>query len=533
MSQLLPPARAPARWCALAFSLVVVIASCDKTVYPTSSMVSPHAPPRGAAYSLNVANDRDRIGVNVNSIEPGYKIAALSAGQIAGVTWARATTSWAAVEPSNGTWDYAASDSQFNALHSYGFKVLAVLSTVPYWANLIVPHDSGQTPPTAAHYADWSTFVSNMVSRYSGSVDAWEVFNEPNCSDQFRGTTAVYDSLAARAVAIIAAAGKTAVLGGIATGEGIPSQCGDTIAQKAWLSGRLSNSYATSLGAVGLHRYAYPESAVAVQVKSFLTGTWTYSTATGTTLPFWLTEAGHTGYFQANTVAEQEVNAIAVNEIIGPMVADTMPNYSLWQKTFFWHLYDTYPGDSSSAGVVLKNGSAVDTTRAYHLLRRLTQGCSISGVYYRCMAVHQKYGAVDHLHLYSPVSFDADTAGYFVDKYATFFTSPSQIDASFHSLVRCKKSSTFQSSFVTQNWNCDGRSGYSPDRIIGFASDSARDNLWPLWRLYNTSAHDYFMTTDTAKKATLLSNQAGWVLDSPNPIGYVWRRGGSGGEDEP
>ena len=520
------------RGCVTVAGLAMLALACDRSYMPTSP-VRPFLP--GApARSVNVSSDRDRIGVNVNTIDNvAYKLSALDAAQSASVHWIRSEVTWPAVEPSNGSWDFSAADFNFTQLHNRGFRVLALLKHVPCWANgqSCDPSNTDGVLYPPSDYALWEAFVDTVVTRYSTEVEAWEIWNEPNCNSSYKGDVASYDSLANRAARVIKRHGKTAVLGGIATGLHACDINDNETNQKNWVQGRLAQAYADSIDVVGLHRYGNPTSDVVTQVRHVLDDTWTYSSRRGISLPFWLTEAGDSRHF-SNSTDDQEQNAIAVNEIIGAMVADTLPNASLWQATFFWHLYDTNEG---YRGVVVPDGSTVDTTRAYHLLRRLTEGCVINGTYYRCEAVHEKYNDTTADHLYTPTSVDPVLdASYYVAKYASFYTSPVQIDAQFHPLFRCK-AATYRSTYVTQDWNCDSRSGYSPDRIIGWVSDDARSSstLFPLWRLYNVNSADYFLTTDTAKKNTLLGNSHGWQLDSPGPLGYVWRRGGSGGEDEP
>ena len=95
----------------------------------------------------------------------------LRAMRALGVRRLRVDLSWAFVERQRGRYDWSANDRVFGAARDAGLQVLAVVGYAPSWAT------SASGTPDAAGFAD---FVSDAARRYSSTVTAWEIWNEPN-----------------------------------------------------------------------------------------------------------------------------------------------------------------------------------------------------------------------------------------------------------------------------------------------------------------------------------------------------------------
>lgn len=95
-----------------------------------------------------------------------------------GAAWASVDVSWIDAEPSNGVYDNAHLedvDRAIAAIRSAGAKVVLTVSETPQWAS---GNPNPLYPPTNA--ADLADFYAMVVARYGASVDAWQVWNEPN-----------------------------------------------------------------------------------------------------------------------------------------------------------------------------------------------------------------------------------------------------------------------------------------------------------------------------------------------------------------
>jgi len=117
---------------------------------------------------------------------------------LTGVQWARMSATWSQIEPTQGTFNYSSMDSILANATANNLSVSALLLSNPSWVNT-----NGGAFPTGSLPA-WSTFVGNMVGRYSGSVTNWEVWNEPD------GATGATPSDYAQTVASAYTAAKTA-----------------------------------------------------------------------------------------------------------------------------------------------------------------------------------------------------------------------------------------------------------------------------------------------------------------------------------
>ncbi len=89
--------------------------------------------------------------------------------------WTRFTIQWRQVNPQSGVWDWNLLDSQVTNFRNQGIKILAILSTAPTWAG---SNANGTTPPS--NIALWEEFVRRVAQRYSGRIEAYEIWNEPN-----------------------------------------------------------------------------------------------------------------------------------------------------------------------------------------------------------------------------------------------------------------------------------------------------------------------------------------------------------------
>lgn len=94
---------------------------------------------------------------------------------------------WHVVEPRQGEWDFAAIDRAVAAVPE-GIEILAVLMSVPEWANGKEPGKVegwfDAYPPR--DLADWELAVAKIVARYKSRIKHWEIWNEQNGVDFYR-----------------------------------------------------------------------------------------------------------------------------------------------------------------------------------------------------------------------------------------------------------------------------------------------------------------------------------------------------------
>jgi hypothetical protein len=153
------------------------------------------------------------FGITVNSSVTKWPVPV--AFGTAGKTASGSTTGgtyWAALEPSNGTFDWTPMDNLVAAAEAAGATtVMYTFFETPQWAS----SDPSQTcsatqkagiygcaaPPKSM--GDWDSFVAALVTRYKGQVRYYELWNEPNVPTEFSGTVQQMVGMAQHAYGII------------------------------------------------------------------------------------------------------------------------------------------------------------------------------------------------------------------------------------------------------------------------------------------------------------------------------------------
>jgi hypothetical protein len=98
---------------------------------------------------------------------------------------------WDWVEIAPGTFDWQPYDERFALLRGSGMEPVITVRGTPAWAST-APHglDHDLYPP--ADLEDWRAFLRELVGRYSSMIGWWEIWNEPNQWDFFRGSWEEY-----------------------------------------------------------------------------------------------------------------------------------------------------------------------------------------------------------------------------------------------------------------------------------------------------------------------------------------------------
>ncbi len=141
-------------------------------------------------------------GVNTflqKEVESWKKDQTLSMARDLGVGWIKQQFPWAEIEyldyrtdPVNAFWDaknnvnaWTKYDDLVSLAQRYGLRIIARIDSAPLWSH---PDNSDpKAPPDAAHMADFAYFIQTFVTRYKGSVDAIQVWNEPNLKVEWGG----------------------------------------------------------------------------------------------------------------------------------------------------------------------------------------------------------------------------------------------------------------------------------------------------------------------------------------------------------
>lgn len=187
-----------------------------------------------------------------------------------GVRWIRFDIDWNSIqyaEPSTYFWN-SATDRIVTGARARGLSIIGTLIGAPRWAvgpscpagtKWCLPRDPGT----------FATFAAAAVQRYGaagslpqlrGSIEVWEVWNEPNHSPfaQPRPDPSAYASLLRATYPVIKGVDPfaTVVTGGTSPAPDAPD--GTDYSPNTWLGLLYANGARGSFDAVGHHPYAYP-----------------------------------------------------------------------------------------------------------------------------------------------------------------------------------------------------------------------------------------------------------------------------------
>jgi hypothetical protein len=103
----------------------------------------------------------------------------------AGFTWIKHQFPWLDIEGAGkGALDWTWADHVVDNAEKYGLKIIARVDKEPEWAR------KGASKGPIGNYNDFGDFVYALASRYKGRIAAYEVWNEPNKSEEWGGKQA-------------------------------------------------------------------------------------------------------------------------------------------------------------------------------------------------------------------------------------------------------------------------------------------------------------------------------------------------------
>jgi hypothetical protein len=126
-------------------------------------------------------------------------------------------TSWTALEPQKGVWNWAPLDTWVAAAAAHGVgDILLTLGQSPGWASSspdTVNYVGAGAPAPPANIQDWRDYITAVAQRYKGRIRYYEIWNEPNDPTYYTGTVPQLAQLTQEAYQILKAAdpGNTVV----------------------------------------------------------------------------------------------------------------------------------------------------------------------------------------------------------------------------------------------------------------------------------------------------------------------------------
>ena len=126
------------------------------------------------------------VGVNTfleQEVEPEKRERSVELLKAAGVAWIRQELPWEQVEPNaRGQQQWAKFDDIVDRARAQNIDLLLRLDTSPRWA-LPPGAPDGLRPPL--RFEDYWDFVEQVATRYRGRVRAYQIWNEPNLTNEW------------------------------------------------------------------------------------------------------------------------------------------------------------------------------------------------------------------------------------------------------------------------------------------------------------------------------------------------------------
>jgi polysaccharide biosynthesis protein PslG len=129
----------------------------------------------------------ERLGINVHI--PSDAILD-DVAQGLGLRWVRVDFDWFRIQPERGVSRWEEWDRVVDRATARGVRVLATLAYTPSWASGNPGNPRPGDPP--ADPRSWTDFVGQALDRYRDRVRHWQFWNEPNITDFWNGSRAIY-----------------------------------------------------------------------------------------------------------------------------------------------------------------------------------------------------------------------------------------------------------------------------------------------------------------------------------------------------
>lgn len=290
-------------------------------------------------------------------------------------------TSWNQIEVGRGNFRWGELDRAVAAAEAAGQQVLLVLGGTPTWAAVGDAPGSefagrGSSMPMTDAVL-FEEYVRAVVGRYGGRISAYQIWNEANIPQFWRGTPELMADLTARAYAVIKKAQPGAVVVAASTGS-------------RWVKGftEFYPEYLTALRNVGwpidaFSVHLYPMASGSPRDRAYLLGMMKTALriASAPARPIWETEIN---YGITNPGTGEAARLIPEAEIPGYVARTYLDSLRYGIARSYWYAWTP---EYRLLGIQMWSGYLA--TRAYAATRQWVvgstfSGCSTSGVVVLC-----------------------------------------------------------------------------------------------------------------------------------------------------
>jgi len=269
-----------------------------------------------------------------------------------------AGVAWAQLEPERDKWDFSLLDRYVALANLHRVHIVLVLGLTPKWASSRPSERSAYQEGNAAqphNLEDWKNYVEVVARRYKGKIEAYEIWNEPNTTATYTGTTGSILQLARIAYGVLKSVDPAIIVAS-------PSANADT--GVGWLKSFLSKGGCTYADVIAYHFYVTPyapEEMVPLigRVKSVLQ-------AAQCNKPLWNTETGWTKPKQFGST----------EEAAGYLMRSMLLNWMGGVDRFYWYAWDNHNWCTLELTDPNKNQPVV-TASAYTTIEQWLTGATL------------------------------------------------------------------------------------------------------------------------------------------------------------
>jgi hypothetical protein len=236
-----------------------------------------------------------------------------------------AGVTWADLQPAKGQWRFEKLDSYVSLAEHHGTGLLLTLGGTPAWASAKPQLKSNYSPGFTAQPAnidDWREYIRTVASRYKGHIQAYEIWNEPNWSDFWSGTTDQMLTLTKEAFQIIHSVDPKALVvsPSAAAGPGV-----------SWLADFLKRGGGQYVDVIAFHFYTDPHTAPPEEMLPTINRVRQLLSDNGLTdRPLWNTE---TGWLPPARFDSEDLAAAF-------LARSFIVNWAAGVQRFYWYAWD-------------------------------------------------------------------------------------------------------------------------------------------------------------------------------------------------
>ena len=275
---------------------------------------------------------------------------------------------WSQINTSRGYINWAALDAWVSLAQSKGVELIYTFGSTPVWASTnkyqtgCAYGDGTCAPP---NYTDWEEFVGQVATRYKGKIKYYEIWNEPNHSQYWTGSTSQMVELSRRAANLIRGIDSNARILS-------PSPTWASTTAWDWMNAYLNAGGGSYFDIVAFH--AYTGNQKAETTFYIIDGIKKVLASHSISRPLWITEAG---WGRNSVISDASTQT-------GFLAQRLLLTWSRGVSRYYWYQWDNLSWGTlwTSSGGTTQAGIAYGQVYRWLVGNKLSSLCSQNSTTY-------------------------------------------------------------------------------------------------------------------------------------------------------